>query len=190
MRWMVISVLVLMLSPSPSSADSQTAMRGSSVRGILTDAETDVPIVAAEVRLRRGAVVAAIATTDSEGSFRVAVPPGAYEIRFKQGKSILVRVFEVVPGKVAVVNGRMRQSEGEVIVVRERKRERKAKAVNYNPHKVPAYSDRAIAANRWARAWLVLDVDTKGVVGPREVHAPTWVWTRRDRAQAGLRPQV
>jgi hypothetical protein len=39
-----------------------------------------------------------------------------------------------------------------------------AKAVNYSARKAPPYSDDAILSDAWTRAWLLLDIDSRGTV--------------------------
>lgn len=59
---------------------------------------------------------------------------------------------------------RVSDSVGEVIVIRERR----PTAVAAKPRRrrlgPPPYSDRAAVSNRWARAWLLLDIDRRGRV--------------------------
>ena len=162
------SSLVLVLSfagvASAQSGAQEDSQAHAAVKGTVIAAATDVPIATATVQIRRGATVVATSTTDAEGRFRVSLPPGTYEVTFKQGSSKLTRQFEARAGKVAVVNGRIRQTEGEVIVIREKRKARRARAKNFNRLRTPPYSNKAIVGNHWAKAWLLLDVDETGEV--------------------------
>ena len=54
---------------------------------------------------------------------------------------------------------------GEVIIIREKIAPPVApKPKNYKPHKAPPYSDRAVLADAWTKAHMLLDVDERGVV--------------------------
>jgi hypothetical protein len=64
----------------------------------------------------------------------------------------------------ATLGPKVSGSVGEVIVIRERRPT--AVAAEPRPHRLgpPPYSDRAAVTNRWARAWLLLDIDRNGRV--------------------------
>ncbi len=142
----------------------QSMLKIAYIKGVLSDSETALPVGGADVVFRKKGKVIVKTTTDENGRYQVKVEPGFYEVVFKFGGSSLFRVFRARGAKVARVNGRLRQADGEVIVIRERRRVRKAAATNFNALKTPPYSDRAIKSNRWARAWLVLDVNPEGLV--------------------------
>ena len=126
------------------------------------------------MRIRRGKNVVAEELTNGEGEFEAVLGPGQYEITYTFGNSKVIRLFEIRKGLFTRVNGRLRQGDGEVIIIRERNRVREATATNFDPTKTPPYSDKAIEANFWARAWFVLDVDREGkVLRVKFMHRPT-----------------
>ncbi len=154
------SVSAQSLPQTAPPADSTTAF----VRGVVSNSDSGQPILGAHVTLKYKGKVFARTSTNSKGEFRFKVRSAQYEIIFKRGGSSLVRIFKTRPGKVAVVNGRLKEVDGEVIVIRERRRARKAHATNFNRRKTLPYSKAAIKSNHWARTWMVLEVDTEGVV--------------------------
>ena len=177
-RFVLYVVLALILSPALiASAQSlqveppaELTKTRAFVRGVVSNADSGQPIIGAHVTLKqigtlkhKGKVFART-STNAKGEFRFTVRAARYEVTFRRGGSSLIRVFKTRPGKVVVVNGRLKQVDGEVIVIRERRRARKARATNFNRRKTPPYSASAIKSNHWARAWMVLEVDTKGVV--------------------------
>lgn len=58
------------------------------------------------------------------------------------------------------------RDSGEVIIIHPRDNPVavRPKPKNFSAKKAPPYSDRAIAADAWTRAWLLLDVDESGAV--------------------------
>jgi hypothetical protein len=63
-----------------------------------------------------------------------------------------------------VAGPKVSSSIGEVIVIRERQPTAVAARPTGRRRGPPPYSDRAALGNRWARAWLLLDIDRSGRV--------------------------
>ena len=102
-------------------------------------------------------------TTDMMGRYGALVRPGAYRLVFVHGASRTSGHVTVAPGRPAVLDGRIDSVAGEVIVVEDRvKPPVPPKPTNFSPAKAPPYSDRAILADAWTKAWLLLDIDETG----------------------------
>lgn len=67
-------------------------------------------------------------------------------------------------GDPRAMGPRVSASAGEVIVINERRPTRVAARPKSSRRGPPPYSDRAAVTNRWARAWLLLDIDHRGAV--------------------------
>jgi len=102
-------------------------------------------------------------TTDVAGRYGALVRPGTYRVVFAHGDSRTSGHVSVERGRPATLDGRVDSGAGEVIVIRDRLRPPvPPKPTNFVASKAPPYSDRAVLADAWTKAWLLLDVDERG----------------------------
>ena len=103
--------------------------------------------------------------TDAKGNFGGVVEPGEYILVFIYGSARSSTRVTVVPDRLAQVTGKVDSSDGEVIVIREKLRPPvPAKPQQLQRLKTAPYSARAIDADAWTRAFLLLDIDETGTL--------------------------
>lgn len=78
---------------------------------------------------------------------------------------VLIALAALAGTAAAEEKEKVRVQRGEVIVIEgTAPPSTPPKPTNFKPHKAPPYSDRAILSDAWTKAWMLLDVDERGVV--------------------------
>ncbi len=162
MQQLILTFIILLASAIPAHAEDRTG-GSTTVAGQVTSADSGRSITGVFVSVRSDSY-SNEAITDAEGRYELPLRPGKYSITFIFRRSQLTRAFEARAGKLVRVNGRLRAEPGEVILIRDAKKARKTTAKNFDSVKAPPYSDKAITTDRWAKAWMLLDVDRAGTV--------------------------
>jgi hypothetical protein len=151
----LVAVLVVMCS------GATVALADGRVSGRLTDVN-EQPVKDATVRIV-GSGVEVEVTTDPTGRYSATVSTGGtYTVTFAFGKTRLSAHVDVPEGGAATLDSTMALG-GEIIEVHGRKPLQEAKPKS-DPLAIPRYSDQAVLEDRWAKAWLLLDVDARGIV--------------------------
>ena len=132
----------------------------STLRGRVSDSYKGRPVEGALVYV--AGVKGFLATTDKSGRYVVELAPGAYEVIFAYGESRTTARVTLRAGQQEVLDGHVDSSSGEVIVIREPPVPPKPR--NWSSRRAPPYSDQAVSSDAWTRAWLLLDVNTRGEV--------------------------
>jgi hypothetical protein len=137
----------------------------SQLSGRVLDAKHGTPVESALVLVAGASGVEHQLTTDTAGRYQVNVKPGTYILIFVYGTARSSGRVVVEPGRMAMLDGKVDATEGEVIVIRDRIRPPvPPRPTNYKPQKAPPYSDRAVLEDAWTKAWLLLDISTTGEV--------------------------
>lgn len=161
MRIVIASLAVLVLLVATARADEPL----SQLSGRVLDSTNGGPVEGALVLVGGPSGLERTLTTDRAGHYAIAIRPGTYTLTFVQGKSRSSGRVVVEPGRAAVLDGRVDAVAGEVIIIRDRVTPAVLpKPKNFSPLKAPPYSDRAILSDAWTKAWLLLDLDERGVV--------------------------
>jgi len=102
-------------------------------------------------------------TTDAAGGYHLSLPPGPYKIVFAFARAQQLSSIDLTEAKT--LDAKIDSASGETIVIHDPvKPKRLPKAKNYAPSKAPPYSDKAVTADAWTRAWMLLDIDENGTV--------------------------
>lgn len=134
--------------------------------GRVVDRKTGAPVEGAVVHVAGPEGFEATLSSGADGRYLVDVAPGRYRITFLHGKTRVVGRVEVEAGLPTKLDGRVDDAPDEVISLEHTV----APAVMPQPkdpqlaNRAPAYTDKAIEQDAWTRAWLLLDVDERGVV--------------------------
>jgi hypothetical protein len=148
-----LSITTVLLAATSAIADPKLSGQVTDLHGKpLADA---VVVVAGEKVEHR-------AITGADGRYSLDVgAPGTYAVLIVSGRGQM-NGYVAVPEGGTIYDGKLDDS-AEVVVVRDPKNVQRAKPVK-DPRILPKYSDRAIVGDRWARAWVLLDVDETGAV--------------------------
>lgn len=134
--------------------------------GKVLDRKTGAPIEGAVVHLQAPGGAALTTSTTADGTYGFDVVPGRYQITFLRGATQQTATIVIEAGTPASLTGRLDDVVDEVIVIDDSK----TPAVMPVPIRkqvklaTPPYSERAILEDAWTRAWLLLEVDTRGNV--------------------------
>jgi carboxypeptidase family protein len=162
MRILIATIVVALTSVVPSSswADENVVLSGR-----VTDATTSSVVAGATVFISGSSGLARTLTTDATGRYTTVLEPGPYNVIFVHGSSRTSSKIVVKESEPAWLDGRVDVTSGEVIVIEERLNPPVApKPKDFHAAKAPPYSDKAILTNAWTKAWLLLDVNERGVV--------------------------
>jgi hypothetical protein len=106
------------------------------------------------------------ATSTPAGVYRLLVPgPGTYKLSIDYADGHIDREI-TVDGPIATLDAAMAVDSETVIVVHDTRKAVVAPARTDDPnwsHQTP-YSDEAVLSDRWAKCWLLLDIDDTGTV--------------------------
>jgi hypothetical protein len=106
------------------------------------------------------------AITNAHGIYRIVLPDrGSYTITFDYADGHSEQQISV-DGPIATVDARLAVDSEATIVIHDPRRAVTAPESTSDPlrEKAPPYSKAAIEHDRWAKAWLLLDVDETGTV--------------------------
>jgi hypothetical protein len=164
MRSAAVIVLVLLSwRAGAARADDASLPPMSLLGGRVLDATHGGPVEGALVMIAGTEGLVRTVTTDVAGGYGALVAPGTYRLVFVHGDSRTSGHVTVEPGRPAVLDGRVDSVAGEVIIIRDRLESPvPPKATNFVASKAPPYSDRAVLADAWTKAWLLLDLDEQG----------------------------
>lgn len=159
-RPILLVVLGLVFLPRAARAEPL-----GTISGRVLDATYGLPLAGALVHVSGpDGSVKALSSTAS-GRYEILVKPGAYRVLFAYASSHSVGEVTVEPGATRHLDARVDATRGEVIVIHEQlPPKRLPVALNFPRWKTPPYSERAITADAWTRAWLLLDIDERGRV--------------------------
>ncbi len=158
-------IACLVLWSAGARADDTALEPRSQLMGRVSDATHGGPVEGAMVLIAGPRGLERTVTTDAAGRYAALVGSGTYRLIFVYGPSRTSGRVEVVPGRAAVLDGKVDSVAGEVIVIRDRiKPPVPPRATNFSPLKAPPYSDRAVLSDAWTRAWLLLDIDEQGKI--------------------------
>lgn len=157
MRALLVVVLVALASPAWAEPVSQ-------VRGRFLDTVTGLPVEGVTVIVSSDRGVVHTLLTDGDGRFQATVAPGTYRLVFEYGGQRSTATTVVTRGHTSNFEGKVDASETIHIIDRLRPPPVLPKAKNFEPRKAPPYSDRAVLEDAWTKAWMLLDVDERGVV--------------------------
>jgi len=107
--------------------------------------------------------VEATVVTDPTGHYVANVKPGPHTVMFTFGNKHVTSRVEVTDNALAKLDG-MLEVGGEVIDVLDTPRPVKYAKPKSDPLAIPKYSDKAALTDTCSTAWLLLDVDERGVV--------------------------
>jgi hypothetical protein len=158
LRWAVFT-LVVAIAPAVAAEPLAT------LTGRVTDAKTDQPIEGAVVYVVGADRESKMRTTGRDGSYRVELPPGDYDVVFISGSQRGTTKVRLVEGKTGTADGAVLPDAGEVIEIEgtlAAPRAPKPKGLAWT--RVPKYSDEAILSDAWTKAWLLLAIDDTGEV--------------------------
>lgn len=158
LRLLVVAA-VLLLSSAPARADPTP------ISGRVTERETGDPVEDVTVYITGGAGTEQIVQTDVDGRYTARVAgDGTYAIVFAYGGLKRRQLVTVDPGRALTVDLAIDLTPGEVIVLTERVLPPVPPTPTRPRRSPPPYSDAAIERDVWAVAWLLLDIDARGVV--------------------------
>ena len=142
---------------------SSAAFADSKLSGRVTDLN-DQPVGGAQVFVTGPDGLETLVRTDPTGHYVATVhTPGGYSIVFSLGKAQMARRIDLPADKAMSLDATL-EIGGEVIEVHEKLRPIQHTKPKQDPLKIPPYSDKAVLEDRWAKAWLLLDVDERGIV--------------------------
>jgi Carboxypeptidase regulatory-like domain len=124
---------------------------------------SDQPLRDVSVVISGSTGVEATVVTDPTGHYVANVKPGPHTVMFTFGNKHVTAKVDVTDNAVAKLDG-MLEIAGEVIDVLDTPRPVKYAKPKSDPLAIPKYSDKAVLTDAWSKAWLLLDVDERGVV--------------------------
>jgi len=144
-------------------ATATAALADVKLSGRVTDLE-DKPVQGATVVVTGPTGVVTQATTDADGQYAITVDiGGVYGVVFASGNATRAGKVDLPVDREATLDTTL-EIGGEIIEVQgDHVPLRYAKPTS-DDLAIPPYSDAAILGDNWVRAWLVLDVDERGVV--------------------------
>jgi len=149
-------VLVGCLASSVAFADGRLA-------GRVTDL-SDQPVKDASVFITGAKGLEVTVTTDPTGHYEAKVPTaGPHTVIFAFGNRRVAQKVNVPDGGSATLDSVL-EVGGEIIEVKEAPRPLINAKPKSDPLAIPTYSDKAALGDRWAKAWMLLDVSDRGIV--------------------------
>ena len=125
---------------------------------------TDQPVKDATVFVAGSEGLEATVTTDADGRYVATVHhAGTFSVVFAFGKARIGGHVEIPDGGTAALDMRL-ELGGEIIEVHDKPLEPTVAHPKGDRRILPPYSDRAALGDYWARAWLLLEVDERGIV--------------------------
>ncbi len=143
-------------------ASATLAFADGKIAGRVVDL-ADQPLRDVSVVISGAKGVETTVATDATGHYVATVAAGPHTVMFAFGDKRVTSQVDVVDHAVAEVDGTLEIS-GEVIDVFDALRPPKPAKPKSDPLVIPQYSDKAALEDAWTRAWLMLDVDERGVV--------------------------
>jgi len=135
--------------------------------GTLTGRVTDLneqPVGDAVVIITGADGIQTRTMTDPTGHYAATVPGGgSYAVVFAFGKARVQARLEIPADGALTLNTRL-EVGGEVIEITGQHQPVTYARPKSDPLAIPPYSDQAALGDHWAKAWLLLDVDDRGVV--------------------------
>jgi len=142
---------------------SAVALAEGKLSGRLTDLN-DQPVQDASVFITGPDGLEARVATDAAGQYAATVRTGGtYSVMFAYGNMRISSHVTIPEGGAATLDSLL-QSGGEVIEIHGKRSPVQYARPQSDLLKIPQYSDRAALGDHWVRAWLLLDVDDRGVV--------------------------
>ena len=153
-HWIVLAVCCLA---------SNVALADGRIAGRVIDL-SDQPVKDASVFISGPSGLEVTVRTDPMGHYEATVPTsGPHTVIFAFGKDRTTQRVNVPDGGVAKLDTTL-EIGSELIEVHERDRPLQFAKPISDIRAIPPYSDAAALGDRWARAWLLLDIDDRGVV--------------------------
>jgi hypothetical protein len=142
---------------------SAAAFADAKLSGQVTDLN-DQPVRGARVVVTGSQGLETLVKTDPTGHYTATVhAAGSYSVVFSFGETQMARRIDVPAEGTMNLNATL-ELGGEVIEIHEKLRPLQLAQPKQDPLRIPPYSDKAILEDRWSKAWLLLDVDDRGVV--------------------------
>jgi hypothetical protein len=142
---------------------SAAALADGALSGRVTDL-TDRPVADASVVITGPDGGETRVTTDAAGRYTATVPGGgSYTVVFASGQARGTARVDIPGDGAAVLNSQL-ETGGEVIELQGHSRPLVYARPRADPLVIPRYSDEAVLSDHWTRAWLLLDIDERGVV--------------------------
>lgn len=149
-------VLLLVCAAATASADPHaisgfiTSGNGE-IKGTVTDAK-GAPIAKAVVHIVSSSGAEQTVETDGKGRYQVQLRGGAYTHVFVDDPARVVGITSTPTGTEGVIE--LHEALPPAVMAKPLKK----------PDQILAYSEEAIDADTWTRAWLMLDINERGVV--------------------------
>lgn len=141
------------------------AAHAESINGRLADVYTDFPVVGADVFVSGPHGLQATVQTDEHGHYLAAVDgPGTYFVTFANGAYRKGFKVEVAGPGSTHFDAKIEQSEVIEIHDLPKKLPPVMPKLARRLPPIPEYSDYLIEHDRWAKAWMLLDIDEQGNV--------------------------
>lgn len=155
MKMIPVTLLVLCGASAVAFADA-------TLSGRVLDLN-DQPVGGATVTIKSADGTEARAVTDPTGHYVIRIATtGAHAATFTLGKIAIGGQVDIPADGKVTLDSRLPLG-GEIIEVQGEEPLRYAKPKT-DPLRIPPYSDQAVLGNYWSKAWLLLDVDERGVV--------------------------
>ncbi len=156
MRKLAVVLLVLCGASAVAFAEGKLS-------GRLTDLN-DQPVQDASVFITGPNGLETRVATDAAGQYAATVRTGGtYSVMFAYGNTRISSRVTIPEGGAATLDSLL-QTGGEVIEIHGKRNPVQYPKPQTDPLKIPQYSDRVALGNYWVKAWLLLDVDDRGVV--------------------------
>jgi hypothetical protein len=107
--------------------------------------------------------IEATTSTDPTGHYEVTLRPGLHNVVFAFGNKKVTSKVNIPDNDSAKLDTTLEMG-GEVIDVYDAPRPIQYAKPKQDPLLIPKYSDEAVVKDVWVKAWLLLDVDARGVV--------------------------
>lgn len=147
-------MLVVMATAGGAFADGK-------VTGKVSDL-SDQPVKDASVFISGPNGLEASVTTDPTGRYYAQVKPGPHTIIFAFGNKRVTATVNVVDDQIVTQN-EVLEMGGEIIEVVELPKPLQYPKLQGDPLAIPTYSDEAVETDVWVKAWVLLDVDDRGI---------------------------
>jgi hypothetical protein len=157
---------VVVTSATAASADPAPAAQPPAVlSGRVLSAVSGLPVAGATVFISTVGGLEQSVDTDDQGDYRAELhhTTGLYDLIFVFGANRSSRHFDLTAHTDIHLDAILDDS-GEVIDIHDHLNRQKAPVPVQDTRLVPEYSDRAATGNYWAKAWLLLEVDSDGTV--------------------------
>jgi hypothetical protein len=142
---------------------SAAALADGKLSGRVTDL-MDRPVADASVVITGPDGAETRVATDAAGRYTATVSgAGAYTVVFASGQVRGTARLDI-PADGAVTLDKQLETGGEIIEIQGHNRPLVYARPRADPLVIPKYSDEAVLSDHWTRAWLLLDIDARGVV--------------------------